>query len=167
MKTEHEKFRFDVENGNPGDFFFLIGGAVPAENTARLHDAEEIFHAQGLASATLDLLQFETAVDLRLHLENMKGQGLGVLHLLNADAWIMQEGCANTNRCRAAGMNRGRDPYYNLDFRTVMWLSEETLGYFSSRAPDFYSWRTGVYRLDAPPREPVIPPPSSKRGPQA
>jgi len=105
-----------------------------------------------LSSRIIDLRALENPHDLTLALKNNPDQN-ALTHLVGGNEWLKRELVepGKDGDCKmpfSHRVNLARENIFAIPGRKVFWLNDEGVGHLAKEAPDFWSWRAGVYRID-------------------
>ena len=130
-------------------FFVCVGLSDEQQAVSKAVSAG---HAHRLSSRMLDLQTMAHPHDLTLALQNNPDQS-AVTHLLGGTEWLKRE-LVEADQGHdhkipfSHRVNLARENIFAIPGRKVLWLNDEGVGNLAKEAPDLWSWRAGVYRVD-------------------
>jgi len=95
---------------------------------------------QAEKSEILEIDNISDVAMLQEKLESIAKSGKSIIHIVGGIKWF--------DRTRWTNLNIRRENISSkVRARLIFWLNAEKIGQFATYATDFWSWRSGIYRI--------------------
>jgi hypothetical protein len=130
-----------------GADFWIIDNTGAADRDL-IAQVSGVFDKTSGTSTTLDLSSVAEVSDLLDRLKDIKAQGYDLVHVTGGDRWLTQRQSFNDGTADAAAiLNIARENLFKVKVIMAFYLSEKGIAHLANEAPDLWSWRGGIYKL--------------------